>query len=704
MFHKKLFVSLTLLLLTLFVSALSSADEIGQIRAAIQSSGGQWVAGDTSMTRLAPEERRKRLGLNYPVATLDTKVLSLQEPVLAVPASFDWRSNGGNFVTPVRDQGNCGSCWAFATTAAAESAQLISSSTPGYDLNLSEQLLASCSGAGDCNGGYLEDASDYIRDTGLPLEACYPYTATDYACTPCANWDLSTYRIDSWQWVATQSPTVTALKNALYTYGPLATTMRVYGDFYAYQSGVYSYSYGAYEGGHGVLIVGYDDVGRYFTVKNSWGPDWGEAGYFRIAYSQLDSAVNLGDWTIAYTMAPEPDALTVATPNGGETWTAGVTKTIWWNYAGNPGPSVRIELFKNGMYDRNIVSSASIGTSGIGSYNWPVPASIVAGNDYLVKITSTSDEAIADVSDAPFSIISPGIVVTSPNGGESWAAGTMHPITWSYTGSPGSYVKIELFKGGVFNRTISYFTSVSAGSYNWLVPSTQALGSDYMIKITSTSNSSYSDMSNSSFTITGAPPPSITVASPAGGESWAAGTTHPITWSYTGSPGSYVKIELFKGGVFNRTISSFSFISSGSYNWSIPSTLTSGSDYSIKISSTSNSSYFDFSGTFTITGPPPPSITVASPAGGESWAAGTIRTVSWSYSGSPGYFVKIELYKGGVLNRVIASSAWIGSNGTGTYNWTISLTQTKGSDYQIKITSTTNSSSSDISDATFVVN
>jgi len=117
-------------------------------------------------------------------------------------------------------------------------------------------------------------------------------------------------------------------------------------------------------------------------------------------------------------------------------------------------------------------------------------------------------------------------------------------------------VKIELFKGGVLNRTIVSSRSIGAGKRFISVgdPIQPDRRSDYRVKVTSTTNSAYTDTSNADFTITGPPPPSITVAAPNGGENWAAGTTQTINWTYAGNPGNYVRIELFKGGVLNRTI------------------------------------------------------------------------------------------------------------------------------------------------------
>ena len=333
---------LTTLLATILALSVSVAlaDEIAQVRAAIAVKQARWQAGETSMTRLSPEERRARLGLIKPVgltAAASDEVIVAAGPIVgAAPSGFDWRSIGGqNFVTPVRNQGGCGSCWAFATAAALESAVLRAENTPGVDLNLSEQVLVSCgtsggSDAGSCAGGVIQYASNYIRDTGLPLETCYPYTATDGSCgSACGTYNTSTYRIVSWADVTGTSPTPSAIRNALLNYGPLVTTMDVYDDFYSYSSGVYSHTTGDYAGGHGVLIVGYSDAGQYFIVKNSWGASWGESGYFKIAYSEISSVVEFGYYTLrykgtacSYLVSPSSQSFTSAGGSGtADVWT-----------------------------------------------------------------------------------------------------------------------------------------------------------------------------------------------------------------------------------------------------------------------------------------------------------------------------------------------------------------------------------------------
>jgi hypothetical protein len=259
----------------------------------------------------------------------------------------------------------------------------------------------------------------------------------------------------------------------------------------------------------------------------------------------------------------------------------------------------------------------------------------------------------------------------------------------------------------VVTSTLSYYTSIGSGSFNWSIPSTQVSGSDYQIKVTSNTNAAYSDISDSVFTIVGPPPPTISVTFPNGGESFTAGSMQIIQWTYTGNPGPGVKIELLKGGVVTSTLSYYTSIGSagsGSYNWSIPSTQVSGSDYQIRVTSATNAAYTDTSDSiFTIVGPPPPTISVTFPNGGESFTAGSMQIIQWTYAGNPGSGVKIELLKGGVINRTITWFTSIGTGGSGSFNWSIPSTQASGSDYQIKVTSATNAAYADTSDSSFTI-
>jgi hypothetical protein len=231
--------------------------------------------------------------LELPGRELPPKKDGDSQPRLNQLTAIDWRNNGGNYVSSVKNQARCGSCWAFSAVAGLEAELAIAQHTPGTFQDLSEQILVSCeSNSYGCNGGYLYYAAQFLRNQGTANESCFPYSASNNNCAnACANWLASARRIDSFQTLASQD--LNGMRNALAN-GPVVVAYYVYSDFRNYGGGVYEYATGAREGGHAVLVVGYVDTpgqygGGYFIVKNSWGSSWGEGGYFRIGYSQVSS-------------------------------------------------------------------------------------------------------------------------------------------------------------------------------------------------------------------------------------------------------------------------------------------------------------------------------------------------------------------------------------------------------------------------------
>lgn len=260
---------------------------IAALQKAIAAEGLCWQAGETSMSRLSEEERQRRLGaLPEPVEELTAEPETAIE-VGDLPATLDWRNRNGNWVTAIRDQGSCGSCWAFSTAGVLESLVKIVKNIK-TDIDLSEQTLVSCSDAGDCDGGYQSKAADFVRRTGIPREDCYPYSATDGSCRPCSGWMSKTVKVTSWRGYANASKTV--LQNALLS-APITASMVVYSDFYNYRSGIYERTSGATnKGGHAIVIVGYNNTEGYWICKNSWGTNWGENGFFRIRMGNSEIA------------------------------------------------------------------------------------------------------------------------------------------------------------------------------------------------------------------------------------------------------------------------------------------------------------------------------------------------------------------------------------------------------------------------------
>ncbi|XP_047083636.1 cysteine protease 1-like [Lolium rigidum] len=200
--------------------------------------------------------------------------------VEALPKSVDWREKGA--VAPVKNQGQCGSCWAFSAVGAVEGINKI---VTGDLVTLSEQELVECARNGQnsgCNGGMMEDAFDFIaRNGGIDTEEDYPYTAKDGRCDH-AKKSRTVVSIDGFESVPENDEL--SLKKAV-AHQPVSVGIEAGGpEFQLYESGVFTGRCGT-ELDHGVVAVGYDttDDGKdYWIVRNSWGPNWGEGGYIRM--------------------------------------------------------------------------------------------------------------------------------------------------------------------------------------------------------------------------------------------------------------------------------------------------------------------------------------------------------------------------------------------------------------------------------------
>ncbi|KAH9712070.1 putative cysteine protease RD21B [Citrus sinensis] len=210
-----------------------------------------------------------------------------------LPESVDWREKGA--VNPVKDQGSCGSCWAFSTVAAVEGINKI---VTGELISLSEQELVDCdrkNNAG-CNGGLMDYAFQFIiQNGGMDSEQDYPYLGAENKCDPSRR-NAKVVSIDGYEDVSPFDEM--SLKKAV-AHQPVSVAIEAGGRaFQHYESGVFTGECGSALD-HGVVAVGYgtENGVDYWLVRNSWGSDWGENGYVKLQRNLLDT--NTGKCGIA---------------------------------------------------------------------------------------------------------------------------------------------------------------------------------------------------------------------------------------------------------------------------------------------------------------------------------------------------------------------------------------------------------------------
>jgi cathepsin L len=278
--------------------------------------GLSWKEGINKFSAMTTAERKAYHGRSKGVAA-KSKDLKAQKTLEEIgyqirslsdlPASVDWREKG--IVSPVKDQGHCGSCWAFAATATVES--YVAKNT-GLMFSLSPEQIAmcapnpaSCGGTGGCEGATAEIAFDYLSDSaGFYEEFQYPYVSydgTDQSCNTDAVASITSPKATIDGFVKLPENNYTALMSAIATTGPMSISVDA-SSWHAYEEGVYD---GCNQVNpdidHAVVLVGYGTCSQcgqdYWLIRNSWSASFGEAGYIKIARKSNEEEICGSDVT-----------------------------------------------------------------------------------------------------------------------------------------------------------------------------------------------------------------------------------------------------------------------------------------------------------------------------------------------------------------------------------------------------------------------
>ncbi len=291
-----------------FVMALAAATPITQrahpinseMVSAIRAKASTWEAHDPETNPLREYTREQLLELVGTYVPPPRMEIEYSTPSTASPSNWDPRTDAtkGKCIHPIRDQAQCGSCWAFGSSEALSDRFC----QAGTDVILAPQDLVSCDTNNyGCNGGYMFFAWLYLTDKGAVTEACMPYASADGNAPACPKEkkcaDGSTWKKYKCAKNSRVNPTeVGAIQDELYNNGPMEGAFTVYEDFMSYKKGIYQHTTGGQLGGHAIKVIGYgvEDGTAYWLCANSWSAKWGMDGFFKI--KQGDCGINQQMW------------------------------------------------------------------------------------------------------------------------------------------------------------------------------------------------------------------------------------------------------------------------------------------------------------------------------------------------------------------------------------------------------------------------
>jgi len=248
--------------------------ELNAMRAEIAVNGYRFTVGpNPAMQYDLNQLCSLRTDFPLPAMHMTQAITMLPDRAADLPSTYT------GYYTSIKNQGSCGSCWAFAAVGLLESMIL---KNDGIEVDLSEQYMVSCNTWDwGCNGGYWPN--DMLVDPGAAMESCFPYVASDAPCQSCP----TPYQIQSWSFVTEDGvvPDTALIKQAIYTYGAVQAGVYVDRWFQLYESGVFDRCRNRVNyTNHAIILCGWDDAKGAWLLKNSWDTGWGEDGFMWIAY------------------------------------------------------------------------------------------------------------------------------------------------------------------------------------------------------------------------------------------------------------------------------------------------------------------------------------------------------------------------------------------------------------------------------------
>jgi hypothetical protein len=330
---------------------------------------------------------------------------------------------------------------------------------------------------------------------------------------------------------------------------------------------------------------------------------------------------------------------------------AGTPVTISWTHNLSGLDPVSIALSRDGGATYEVLAAAAPNT---GSFVWTASGPDTA--NARVRITASGPVPIPGQGPA-FSIVTPSLVVTGPTAGTQAYAGAPVTITWTHNLSGVDPVSIELSRDGGATFEVLAATAPNTGSFVWTAAGPDT--AEARVRVTASGALPMSGLGAAFSILT----PSVTVTSPAAGESWAIGTARTISWSSSNLPaGDTVRVELSRDGGASWTVLASSAPASGSQAWTATAPATTAAI--IRVSSNGALPVAGASGPFSIGAP---ALAVTSPAAGASWTIGTAQAITWSTNLLPSATVKVQISRnGGGTYTTLSSSA----PNTGSYVWT----------------------------------